>query len=153
MTAWWRGARGEWFFVVQVVLMALVFFGPRGSIPSPRAWRVFGDVLMVAGCALLVVGGLSLGRALTPLPFPKDGTKLRQTGLYSLVRHPMYSGGILLAFGWALHVAGWLTLGYAAALFVLLDLKSRREETWLAGRFPEYAAYRQRVRKLIPFVY
>ena len=34
-----------------------------------------------------------------------------------MVRHPMYSGGLVLALGWALFVRGWLTLGYVAALF------------------------------------
>jgi len=54
---------------------------------------------------------------------------------------------------WALLVQGWLTLGYAALLFVFLDFKSRREERWLTEKFPAYGDYRQRARKLIPFVY
>jgi protein-S-isoprenylcysteine O-methyltransferase Ste14 len=87
------------------------------------------------------------------LPFPKDGADLVQTGPFALVRHPMYSGGLVLAVGWALCVQSWLTLGYAIALFVFLDAKSRREERWLAEKFPAYASYRRRVRKLIPFVY
>ena len=48
---------------------------------------------------------------------------------------------------------GWLTLGWAALLFVLLDVKSRREERWLADRFPAYADYRRRTRRLIPWLY
>ena len=58
-----------------------------------------------------------------------------------------------LAFGWALFVQGWLTLGYAALLFAFFDIKSRKEEAWLLARFPDYARYRQRVRKLVPFLY
>jgi protein-S-isoprenylcysteine O-methyltransferase Ste14 len=65
----------------------------------------------------------------------------------------MYCGSILAAVGWALVRQGWLTLLYTALLFVLFDLKSRREERWLAERFAEYPAYRTRVRRLIPFVY
>ena len=48
---------------------------------------------------------------------------------------------------------GWLTLGYVFAHFVLLDVKSRREEKWLAEKFPTYAAYARRVRNLVPFLY
>jgi protein-S-isoprenylcysteine O-methyltransferase Ste14 len=65
----------------------------------------------------------------------------------------MYGGGLALALGWALYVRGWLTLGYVGVLFAFLDVKSRREERWLAERFPAYVTYQQRVRKLIPFVY
>jgi len=36
---------------------------------------------------------------------------------------------------------------------VFLDVKSRREEKWLSDKFSTYAAYKKRVRKLIPFIY
>jgi len=157
---WWKGTRGEWLVIAQAVLMCLVFLGPRTlfghpswQFPFPQECRVVGGVMALLGAGLFVAGLVGLGSALTPLPYPKDGAKLVQTGPYALVRHPIYSGGLFLAFGWALAVHGWLTLGYAAALFVLLDVKSRREEKWLMGKFPEYAAYRQRVCRLIPFIY
>ena len=60
---------------------------------------------------------------------------------------------ILVGLGWALFVQGWLTLAYALAIMVFLDIKSRREEAWLMERFAGYADYRRRVRKLIPFIY
>jgi len=157
---WWTGSRGEWFVVAQVALIGLVFFGPRTAaglpswrLPFPYACQVVGGALMFAGGLLLVAGLVCLGHGLTPLPYPKDGAELIQTGPFALVRHPMYSGGLVLALGWASYVQGWLTLGYVAALFVFLDVKSRREEKWLAERFPSYAAYQKRVRKLVPFVY
>jgi protein-S-isoprenylcysteine O-methyltransferase Ste14 len=121
--------------------------------PFPQAWPVVGGVVMVGGGALLVAGLIRLGRGLTPLPYPRDGADLIQTGPFALVRHPMYSGGIGLGVGWALYVRSWLTLGYVVALFVFLDAKSRREERWLAEKFSAYAAYQRRVRKLIPFLY
>jgi protein-S-isoprenylcysteine O-methyltransferase Ste14 len=157
---WWKGARGEWFVVAQFVLMGLVFLGPRNvggqpawPFPFPPACLVVGRVLMLAGGALFVAGLLRLGPGLTPLPYPKDGASLVTTGPYRLVRHPIYSGGLVAAVGWALAVQGWLTLAYVIVLFVFLDVKSRREERWLAEKFPTYAAYQHRVRKLIPFVY
>jgi protein-S-isoprenylcysteine O-methyltransferase Ste14 len=159
-TPWWKGGRGEWLVVGQVVLMALVFFGPRTVpgqpdwvFPYPQACQAVGGVLMVVGGALFVAGLVRLGPGLTPLPYPKDGAELVQTGPFAVVRHPIYAGGLVLAFGWALYVQGWLTLAYVAALFVFLDMKSRREEVWLSEKFPTYAAYRRRVRKLIPFLY
>lgn len=157
---WWTGGRGEWLVVTQVALIALVFFGPRmvsgqpaWTFPFARASPVVGGILMAVGGALLLAGLVRLGSGLTPLPYPKDGATLVETGPFALVRHPMYSGGLVLALGWALYVRGWLTLVYVMALFMFLDLKSRREERWLMEKFPTYRDYQQRVRKLIPFLY
>jgi protein-S-isoprenylcysteine O-methyltransferase Ste14 len=159
-TPWWKGTRGEWFVVAQVVLMGLVFLGPRTvggrpvwQFPFPRVGVVLGGVLMACGGALLLAGLVRLGRGLTPLPYPKTGASLVQTGPFALVRHPMYGGGLALGLGWALCIQGWLTFAYVAVLFVFFDVKSRREEKWLAEKFPTYATYQRRVRKLIPFVY
>jgi protein-S-isoprenylcysteine O-methyltransferase Ste14 len=159
-TPWWKGARGEWLVAGQAALMGLIFFGPR-AVPGQPAWmppfpRVpspVGIVLMVAGVAFLLAGLIRLGGGLTPLPYPKDGAQLVQTGPFALVRHPMYSGGLVLGLGWTLYVRGWLTLGFVVVMFAWLDVKSRREERWLAEKFPAYAAYQRRVRKLIPFLY
>lgn len=157
---WWKGARGEWYVVAQVGLFALVALGPR-TLPGFPAWSgmpalagtVFGPVLMLAGAALSVAGLFHLGPNLTPLPYPKDCSELVDTGAYSIVRHPIYSGLILGAFGWGLSIHGGLTLLWALALFVFFDVKSRLEERWLAEKFADYPAYRARVKKLIPWVY
>ncbi len=157
---WWEGARGEWYVVVQVGIFAMVVLGPRTVHGWPEwvpPWTVLasaaGGVLIVAGGALAVGGVLRLGANLSALPYPKDGAPLVETGPYRIVRNPIYSGLILAAFGWALWVHGWLTLLYAVLLFVFFDVKSRLEERWLCERFPAYAAYQKRVRKLIPWVY
>ncbi|MDO9596866.1 MAG: isoprenylcysteine carboxylmethyltransferase family protein [Azoarcus sp.] len=158
--AWWKGARGEWYVVVQGLILALIALGPRTAFGLPEwppalttvstsaAW-----ILLALGAGASIVAVLHLGPNLTPLPHPKDEATLVESGLYGVVRHPIYCALILMAFGWALFVQGWLTLAYAALLFVFFDIKSRREEAWLMARFPDYAAYRQRVRKLIPFLY
>lgn len=157
---WWKGHRGEWYVVVQGLLFLLIAFGPRsafGLSPWPQSAaglaHAAGLALLALGFAVCAVAALHLGNNLTPLPHPKDDATLVTGGLYRLVRHPIYFGVLLLALGWALFVQGWLTLGYAALLFVFFDIKSRKEEAWLTARFPEYAAYRQRVRKLVPFIY
>jgi protein-S-isoprenylcysteine O-methyltransferase Ste14 len=157
---WWKGAHGEWYVVGQVVLFVLVALGPRTwtglpdwSFPFTLASFVLGGLLIVCGGALSLAGVLRLGANLTAVPFPKDDSTLVETGPYNFVRHPIYSGLILVAYGWALVVHGWLTLGYATLLFILFDIKSRREEQWLGDKFPGYAAYQKRVHKLIPWVY
>jgi protein-S-isoprenylcysteine O-methyltransferase Ste14 len=160
MHAWLKNERGEWYVIVQGLLLALILLGPRewagmGRWGNPAATGTLGAgaLLIVAGGALGAVGLFNLGRNLTPLPHPKDDATLVESGAYSIVRHPIYSGLILGGLGWALVVASWFTLLYALILFVFFDIKSRREEQWLSTKFSRYADYQQRVRKLLPWVY
>jgi protein-S-isoprenylcysteine O-methyltransferase Ste14 len=159
--SWWKGRRGEWYVVVQGLLFALIILGPR-TLPGLPAWgapvagfaSAIGLLLMLFGGALAVAGLLGLGgNNLTALPYPRDESTLVVTGPYRLVRNPIYSGLIFGAFGYALWVNGWLTLIYALTLFIFFDIKSRKEERWLAEKFPEYPAYQSRVKKLIPWIY
>ena len=158
---WWKGTRGEWYVVVQAVLFVLIAVGPRAwagweraAEPWATALTVLGIVLMLLGGALAVGGLIALGNNnLTALPFPKEDASLVTRGPYAIVRHPIYSGLIVGAVGWALYLEAPLTLLFAAGLFVLFDLKTRREEAWLVERFPEYRAYRQHTKKLLPWLY
>ena len=158
--SWWKGTRGEYYVAVQFVLFALIAVGPR-TMPGWPAWvepwatlgQWVGAVMILAGSALAVGGVLKLGNNLTALPYPKDTSTLVQQGPYAIVRNPIYSGLIFGAFGWALFLNAWLTLAFAAALFILFDLKLRREERWLCERYTEYDEYRRRVKKLVPWVW
>jgi protein-S-isoprenylcysteine O-methyltransferase Ste14 len=157
---WWKGPRGEWYVVIQLIFFALIGLGPRhlpGMVDWPEPWATAGVFL---GLGFGFVGGLmglagvfSLGSNLTAVPHPKDDAELVVSGAYQFVRHPIYSGIILAATSYAFVVNGTLTFLYVLILFLFFDIKSRREEKWLAHKFPAYPAYQQRVRKLIPFIY
>jgi protein-S-isoprenylcysteine O-methyltransferase Ste14 len=152
-----RGSRGEGWVAAQVALLLLLLVGSfvdptfPASLRRPAGW--VGIVGLIAGTPLLVAGGTSLGRNLTPLPRPKADAALVQTGAYRLVRHPIYGGAILGGLGWALLRGRWLGVLAAVALAVFFDAKASREERWLVERFSDYPAYRRRVPKLIPGLY
>jgi protein-S-isoprenylcysteine O-methyltransferase Ste14 len=157
---WWKGERGEWLVVIQVALMTLVAVGPRAiggwpswPFPFPRIAAMLGAALVLVGAGLFVGSLARLGPSLPALPFPKPDGTLVVRGPYAFVRHPIYAGGIVVSVGWALLVQGWLTLAYAAVLFLFLDMKARREERWLVERYPGYRDYQRRVRKFVPFIY
>ncbi len=157
---WLKSSHGEWYVVGQIVLIVLVFLGPR-TIPGipvlmpALAWlgSLAGGLLFLSGILLFLAAIFRLGANLTAVPYPKERGTLVETGPYRLVRHPMYCGIILIAFGWAYLVHGWLTLGYAIILLIFFDVKSRLEERWLLEKFPDYSIYQKRVGKLIPFIY
>ncbi len=157
---WWKGERGEWYVVVQFLLFGIIFAAPLVTrtwsgweAPWDAAGRVLGILLMGLG-GLLALGGLgSLGRNLAVVPHPKEDAALVEYGAYKIVRHPIYSGVVLGACGWALLMNSVITLLLALVLLLFFDFKSRREEKWLAAKFEGYAAYQLRVRKLLPYLY
>jgi protein-S-isoprenylcysteine O-methyltransferase Ste14 len=158
--SWWKGERGEWYVVLQFIFFAIIFAAPfvtgvysGWSSPWDAIGRVLGILLMSLGIALALAGLISLGRNLAAVPHPKDDATLVEYGAYKIVRHPIYSGIILGAFGWGFLMNSAITILLAAGLFLFFDIKSRREEKALSAKFGDYDAYRQRVRKLVPFIY
>ena len=148
------GKRGEGWLAVQFLLMALVFFSPFGeSVAFPLLLRALGLLLVLAGGAFGLAGIIGLGSNISPFPKPREGGRLVTDGTYGVVRHPIYSGITLGSFGWGLATGSPLGLALTVLLFVFLDLKSRREEQWLTEAYPDYPAYRRRVKKLVPWVY
>jgi protein-S-isoprenylcysteine O-methyltransferase Ste14 len=157
---WWRGARGEWYVVVQGALIALVLFGPPttdGITRWPaqlRPWfRGVGIGLLAIGAAFALAAVRHLRANLSPWPEPRPSSALVVTGPYGMVRHPIYGGLVFMAVGYAFAFGGWLTAVYATGLFALLRLKAAREEHRLKSMFPEYREYRRRTRRMIPFIY
>jgi protein-S-isoprenylcysteine O-methyltransferase Ste14 len=154
------GRRGGGWVTAQIALLsaiALSALAGRGwsSSLAPLAYAI-GGVLVAVGGGMLVAGGGALARvsAVTPFPAPRRGSGLQTSGIYRLVRHPMYGGGVLLALGWSTIFASVLGLVLTAVLAFFADLKAQREELWLEHAFAGYADYRRRTqRKLIPFVW
>jgi protein-S-isoprenylcysteine O-methyltransferase Ste14 len=151
------GPRGEGWVAIQFLLLGLVALaglaGPTLDGAARSVTLVAGLILLGAGGLLALRGVVDLRDALTPLPHPRDGAALVDTGSYRLARHPIYGGLVLGAAGYALVMASPLALAGAAVLAGFFRLKSEREEAWLETRYPGYAAYRARTRRLIPFIW
>ncbi len=152
-----KSSRGELYVLVQAILLIALFFGPKDVFGLPdklnqTLWWI-GQILFYSGIVIAIWAAILLGPNLTPLPKPKPSGQLIQTGLYKLVRHPIYFGVILISFGWAGIEQTIYTLVLAFVLLIFFDLKSRQEERWLTQKFSEYAEYKMTTKKLIPFVY
>ncbi len=154
------GPRGEGWVILQMVCLGAIGLGGlpvTATLDGP--WKVLamavGSALILGG-AVLGVGGLAAlsgGNALTALPHPRPAAMLVETGAYRLVRHPIYGALVLGSAGWALFRISVLAAVGTLVLFVVLDLKRRREEEWLIDRFPTYATYRARTRRFVPWIW
>lgn len=152
-----KSSRGELYVLVQAILLIALFFGPKDLLGLPtkvnQGLWLAGQILFYLGIVIAIWAAILLGPNLTPLPKPKPSGQLIQTGLYKLVRHPIYFGVILVSFGWAGIEQTIYTLVLAFILLIFFDLKSRQEERWLTQKFSEYDVYKQNTKKLIPYIY
>lgn len=90
---------------------------------------------------------------INPLPNVRRNARLVTRGPYRFIRHPMYTASLLLATAWVLDKP---TLGRVLVGVILtadLLAKAAYEEELLGRRFPEYAGYRRRTQRFLPFVY
>ena len=147
--------------VVQAIT-AVVFLGDfvvpafdhRFGWSSVSAYAcIAGDLMMLVGFAIVFVV-FKENTFTSGIIEVAENQKVISTGPYAVVRHPMYSGGLILLFGIPLALGSWWGLLVnlpmtAAVIWRLLD-----EERFLVGKLPGYAEYRESVRRrLIPLVW
>ena len=104
------------------------------------------------GLGLIATSALGLGSALTPTPIPTRRGHLRTSGLYRLVRHPIYTGVLLTVTGITLRSGNWVHVVIAVATYVYFDRKAAWEEQRLQETYPGYRSYASRTGKFIPRV-
>jgi protein-S-isoprenylcysteine O-methyltransferase Ste14 len=120
--------------------------------PTPSIEWLAATIVLFGLCVTLWAR-LTLGRNWSGSVTFKQDHELIERGPYRYVRHPIYTGLLMMALGTALLNARSSRFVVCGILLVGLWLKLRAEEQLLTRHFPEaYPRYRQRVRALIPFV-
>ncbi len=148
------------YWVLLVIAYLLLLHGRE--LPYPLNLQIIPHATLIAcAAAFLCVAGLgfalwarvTLGRNWSAVVTLKEGHELVQHGPYRFVRHPIYTGMLIMFFATALaqsHLAGFVGV---LLMFGSFWIKLEREERLMLRQFPErYAAYQQRVKRIIPFV-
>jgi protein-S-isoprenylcysteine O-methyltransferase Ste14 len=144
-----RGGRwvaGQFILMAAVLALGVVF---PGSARHPAS-LLFGVALGGCGAFIGIAGVRALGANRTAFPRPKAQAALVEHGIYSRIRHPLYTSVMLLALGWAAGWQSWPALLAALTLIAWLVAKARREERWLREKFPAYTDYARRVPPFLP---
>ena len=146
---------GGWVLSQTILMLAVLAAGwylhGDWGLANWARWIAAGCILLGAYFGIAGVVGLGSGRTIFPHPLPD--APLVTTGVYGLVRHPLYASLVWLGVGWGLWHGSAAALVGTGVLAVFLDAKSRREEAWLRRKFPGYGDYAQRVHRLLPWVY
>ena len=115
------------------------------------------DFLMYAGIAvsgiaitLFAMSRFSLGKNYSPCYDSYMPKNLKTTGIYSLVRHPIYSSNILLMIGIFISTGSLIIAVNTLVLFIYYALSALIEEKAIAKRFPKYESYKRKTGMFLP---
>jgi protein-S-isoprenylcysteine O-methyltransferase Ste14 len=123
------------------------------AIPDKSLARAAASLICIMGLAFAMWARRTLAGNWSGSVNFKQGHQLIESGPYRLVRHPIYTGVLLMLLALALESDSFQAmLGFAFAC-VALVIKLTQEEALMIRHFPdEYPSYRERVRALVPFV-
>ena len=135
----------------MIVVSALDFRFGWSSVPA--AVSVIGDILVTAGLLITMVTTIQNGYAAANIKV-ESGQTVVSTGVYSVVRHPMYFGNVVLMIGIPLALGSYWGLLFVIPGLVVLAVRILDEEKVLAAQLAGYRDYAQRVHyRLVPGVW
>ncbi len=142
-------------YVGQIIFIPLDVFRFH-VLPRP------GALISCVGLPLYVAGWWIMTLAMKANPFAVPVVRLQEerhqrvidTGIYTVVRHPMYAGFVPMAIGPALWLQSYVAAVLAVVPIAVLAVRSVLEERFLKRELKGYEAYTEEVRyRLIPFVW
>ena len=148
---------GQAFFVAILALIAAPILNAFqiGRLGKDIVIGWSGIALMLVGLGLRTWANRTLGNFYTSTLRVTDRQWVVQQGPYKILRHPGYSGVLLMWAGAGVATANWIT----TAIIILMMAVSYRyriisEESMLLAQFgKEYQTYRARTWKMLPFIY
>jgi protein-S-isoprenylcysteine O-methyltransferase Ste14 len=149
-----RGSNLMVLFSWMVALIVSQSFA-KYEIAILPSWAFYlGIVLMMAGIAFRQWAIAILGRYFSGIIGVQDGQKVVDSGPYRLIRHPSYTGALLIMVGIGLAMQSW----GAALVIVLIFAISYghrmliEERVLVANLGASYADYMKRTKRVIPFL-
>ena len=123
----------------------------RHQPPQGNGGRAQGPARRLAGLSFMVWARIHLGRNWSATVTLKENHELIRSGPYSITRHPIYTGDLLLLFGLELALQSWAVVG-VAAVAVYVRQQAMSEERKLSQTLPGYSQYCRTTSRFVPFL-
>jgi protein-S-isoprenylcysteine O-methyltransferase Ste14 len=137
------------FVVVQFACLIYIFVSGGFLAESINGLlvEVAGLILGISAILQMKLGNFNVA------PLPKSGGELVTSGVYSLIRHPMYLAQLLVVAALTVDYYSHARLFAVLLLFTVLVFKLHFEEKQLKVQFDGYEEYMQKTWRLIPYIY
>jgi protein-S-isoprenylcysteine O-methyltransferase Ste14 len=145
------------FFIATYLLGPGEWFGHslirENFVPHTDLVGIIGLIFCVAGVVIAIWSRYLLGKNWSASVQKKENHELISTGTYRFVRHPIYTGILLIFLGNAIIVGDYRGLIAVAVILISFWFKLIKEEKWLLEIFGDkYLEYKKETKALIPWL-
>lgn len=142
-------------FLAFESILSLIFLNARVWFLTPFSWQQLLSWFFLAGSLYLAAWGFILIKTRgAPAGDFEDTTRLITTGVYRLIRHPLYSSLLVFALGAYLKRPSWLGGFLVLTTVIGVVLTARIEERHNLQRFgEEYQKYQEGTKRFIPYLF
>ena len=139
-----RSSKKEFLLVIsQFIIIALHFI--KFNLLNQKLIQgkfltinYISNFLITLALIIIVFSAKDLGKSLSPMPRPKENSKLITSGIYRLFRHPMYYSLIIISFSFFLKSLTIYSLILSILLTFIISNKIKIEEEYLTKKFHNY---------------
>tara|TARA_Y100000589_G_scaffold295101_1_gene301195 strand:+ start:1067 stop:1540 length:474 start_codon:yes stop_codon:yes gene_type:complete len=104
------------------------------------------NFLIVVASIFIIFSLKELGKSISPMPRPKQNSKLITSGIYTILRHPMYYSLIVISIGFFMKSFTIYNLILTILLMFIISNKIKIEEEHLTKKFIKYNSYKKEVK-------
>ena len=142
-----------YFLILEGINNKQFMFLDFSILPNTFYIMILGLAITVLGLILTLSARISLGTNWSGAVTFKENHKLIEKGPYAFVRHPIYSGILLMGLGTIIFVGNFIGVIGLVLLFISLFIKLKQEEKLMIEHFKkEYIDYKKRTKALIPYL-
>ncbi len=153
-----RRDRGTRLLVASSLVIAFVLalavrgWAPAFDTPAPKVFLLAGVLVMWIGLVVRIWAVLTLGGSFSTFLQAQTGQTVVTHGPYRLVRHPSYTGLLLIGLGFGISAGNWLSLAICVAIPVagLLPRIAVEESELVSVLGEQYKKYQRTTHRLIP---
>ena len=134
------------FIIIALHLIKFNLFNQKLIQGEFLPINYISNFLITLALIIIVFSAKDLGKSLSPMPRPKENSKLITSGIYRLFRHPMYYSLIIISFSFFLKSLTIYSLILSILLTFIISYKIKIEEEYLIKKFHKYTSYKNEVK-------
>jgi protein-S-isoprenylcysteine O-methyltransferase Ste14 len=136
-------------FALLILIIAILYLLISRSLLSPSPFVIVGQLLAIA-LSIWARRSFQTGQFSIDAE-PAEGMLLA-TGPYQFIRHPMYTSALLFVWSSILGHLSFITVIMGLMVTSVIAVRIVTEEQFLRTRFPDYAEYSHKTKRIIPFI-